>query len=101
MNPDTDCLACEGKNAVNWLLTRLNPGATIRVCQEDIKTALATLLATEMGVDADWLIDVINEKLEEMASLEVVEQAPADDEDNDQEPFVDADSGAAATVSND
>jgi hypothetical protein len=76
MNPDSDCLMCEGTNPVNWLLTRLNPGATIRVCAHDIRTALATLLATEMGVDADWLIDVINEKLEEMSSLEVVADTP-------------------------
>jgi hypothetical protein len=98
MNQDTDCLACDGKNPVNWLLTRLNPSATIRVCEHDIRTALATLLATEMDVEADWLIDVINEKVEEMSSLQVVADTPYEHDDGDQEPFVDTDSGVAATV---
>ena len=74
MNPDTDCLACEGKNPVNWLLTRLNPAATTRVCQHDIPIALVALLATELEVDAGWLQEVINNAIEGLAG-EVEQEA--------------------------
>ena len=73
MNPDTDCLACEGKNPVNWLLTRLNPAATTRVCQHDIPIALVALLATELEVEAGWLQEVINTAINGLA--DEVEQA--------------------------
>lgn len=81
MNPDSDCLACEGKNPVNWLLTRLNPAATTRVCQHDIPIALVALLATELEVEAGWLQEVINTAIEGLA--DEIEQAvqAADDDD--------------------
>lgn len=69
MNVDTDCLACEGKNPVNWLLTRLNPSATLRVCEQDVPQALTALLATELGVEAGWLTAQIN------AAIDVAEAA--------------------------
>lgn len=86
MNPDTDCLACEGKNPVNWLLTRLNPAATTRVCQHDIPIALVALLATELEVEAGWLQEAINTAIEGLADeVEAAELSPelAEEADNE------------------
>lgn len=82
MNVDTDCLACEGKNPVNWLLTRLNPSATLRVCEQDVPQALTALLATELGVEAGWLTAQINAAID---AAEAADQAAADQADDDDE----------------
>lgn len=78
MSEDYSCLACEGKNPVNWLLTRLTPAATFSVCDHDISQAMVALLATMMEVDAAWLTEVINNAVDEVnAQLAGGDDAPA------------------------
>lgn len=74
-----DCLACEGKNQVNWLLTRLYPAATFRVCDHDIEQAMVALLATRMEVPAEWLTEVINAAVDKLnEELAAGDDAPAE-----------------------
>jgi hypothetical protein len=90
MNQDTDCLACDGKNPVNWLLTRLNPSATIRVCEHDIAQAAVTLLATQLEVDAEWLTAVVNDAITEKNALDDGVEDPLD-KDDDARPYMPVD----------
>lgn len=60
MADEADCPVCGGAHPVTWLITHLNPAATIRSCEEDFEAAVLALLANRLEVDAGWLSDVIN-----------------------------------------
>lgn len=80
MSDDYGCLACEGRNPVNWLLTRLSPATTFSVCEHDIEQAMVALLATRMEVDAGWLTEVINAAVDKVnEELAAGDDSPADE----------------------
>lgn len=60
MADEADCPVCGGEHPVTWLITHLNPAATIRACEQDFEAAVLALLANRLEVDAGWLTDVIN-----------------------------------------
>ena len=70
MTGEYGCLGCEGKNPVNWLITRLNPGSTTSVCDQDIDAALLAMLATRLEVDAGWLSETIDAALDKLQQLD-------------------------------
>jgi len=60
MADEADCPVCDGEHPVTWLITHLNPAATIRACEQDFEAAVLALLANRLEVDAGWLTDVVN-----------------------------------------
>lgn len=64
MADESDCPVCEGKHPVTWLITHLNPAATMRSCEQDFEAALLALLASRMDVEAGWLTEAVNNAID-------------------------------------
>jgi len=74
MADEADCPVCGGAHPVTWLITHLNPAATIRSCEEDFEAAVLALLANRLEVDAGWLTDVINNAVD-LVNRDITEAA--------------------------
>lgn len=79
MADESDCPVCEGERPVTWLITHLNPAATIRSCEQDFEAALIALLAARLDVESGWLSATIDTALEEIGQR--ADGAADDDQD--------------------
>ena len=75
----------QGGHSVNWLITRLQPAATISLCGDDFPVGLIPVLASELGVDPGRLYDSIKrfmnrEQAREAKEAEQVTRAEAGDD---------------------
>lgn len=53
------CPVCEGARPHSWILTHLNPPATVVSCEDDIIVNLITMLAIELDMPAAVLYEII------------------------------------------
>lgn len=53
------CPICETENMGTWMLTCLNPVATVRSCEEHIVFNLITLLAIKLDMPGSVLYEII------------------------------------------
>lgn len=78
---------------VNWLITRLQPAATISLCGDDFPVGIIPVLASELGVDQARLYDTIKRFVDReqareakqagKAAAAAVDGAPAGPNDSD------------------
>jgi hypothetical protein len=73
------CPICEGAQQTTWILTHLNPPATVRSCEEHIIINLITMLAIELDMPAAVLYEIIQ------TGIEPVEEKPAQFPENAQQ----------------
>lgn len=80
MADESECPVCGGQHPVTWLITHLNPAATIRSCEQDFEAAVLALLANRLEVDAGWLTDVINAAVDAVnePAMELVDEAESE-----------------------
>ena len=69
------CAFCEVQGRNTWMLTHLNPPATVHSCEDHAVINVVTLLATMIDVSGDWLYGLI-----EVAVNEAVAEAKAEEE---------------------
>lgn len=53
------CPICEAAQPTTWILTHLNPPATVQSCEEHIIINLITMLAIELDMPAAVLYEII------------------------------------------
>lgn len=71
------CASDTCQRTPNWLITHLNPPATLSVCDEDAPVFLIPILAGELGVDAQRLYDTIKRFTDREATREAKQAAEA------------------------
>lgn len=86
MTDESDCPVCQGERPVTWLITHLNPAATIRSCEEDFEAAVLALLGNRLEVDAGWLSEVINNAVDEVNAMQEVGDTPYEQPAPEPEP---------------
>ena len=69
------CAGEDCRNPVNWLLTHMNPPATISVCDDHYPVFAIGMLAAELGVDTGRLYDVIRKHVDREAKRLAAEAA--------------------------
>ena len=72
------CFFCEATNPTTWMLTHLQPPATVMSCEEHAVLNVVSLLATLLGLDGDWIWKTIDAGVVAAAAeREAAEQAEA------------------------
>lgn len=66
-----------GGHPVNWLITRLQPAATISLCGDDFPVGIIPVLASELGVDQARLYDMIKRFVDREQAREAKQAAEA------------------------
>lgn len=87
------CPVCEAAQPTTWILTHLNPPATVQSCEEHIIINLITMLAIQLDMPVELLYDII-----ETSINSPVEEAPAQPEPAAEAPPKRARKRAAAPV---
>lgn len=85
MAEDSGCPVCRGEHPVNWMVTHLNPAATILACEQDFDAALLALLAARLEVEPGWLSAAIDTAIEQDEMLQAVAATPYDTPPGDAE----------------
>ena len=67
----------QGGHPVNWLITRLQPAATISLCGDDFPVGIIPVLASELGVDQARLYDTIKRFVDREQAREAKQAAEA------------------------
>jgi hypothetical protein len=92
MSTSYGCAFGDETHKVNWLITRLQPAATISLCDEDFPVGIIPVLASELGVDGARLYDTIKRFVDREQAREAKEAARqpgpdlGDDPDGDNTP---------------
>lgn len=74
------CPICEAAQPTTWILTHLNPPATVQSCEEHIVLNLITLLAIQLDMPIEVLYEIIEtgiSPVEEPAAPEPEQPAAA------------------------
>lgn len=53
------CPVCEAAQPTTWILTHLNPPATVQSCEEHIIINLITMLAIQLDMPSEILYEII------------------------------------------